>query len=218
MLNVELTKEFKWDQKITERIASVMRLFGLTVEKLRSRSRIHCCELTIAPADVIFLTGPSGAGKSVLLRELENMVPAKDRINLNSIELPGDKAVIDCFNGDILQSLRTLNTAGLSDCFSAINTPALLSDGQKYRFRLAMALEKKPKFIFADEFCSNLDRITASVIAWKINRFAKKHNVTFVLAASSDDFLADLAPDILVIKELGAPANVIYKDKNRNRK
>ena len=74
-----------------------------------------------------------------------------------------------------------------------------------------MALASKKRFVFADEFCSELDRITAAVIAYNIHKFAKKNGVTFVLASSHEDILLDLAPDVMVVKELSGKTEVIYK-------
>jgi len=67
------------------------------------------------------------------------------------------------------------------------------------------------KFVFADEFCSNLDRVTAAVISYNVHKFAKRTGVTVILAASHEDILVDLGPDVLVIKELSGPARVVYK-------
>jgi len=101
--------------------------------------------------------------------------------------------------------------AGLSDVFCMLNQPVLLSDGQKWRFRLACGLASGRKFIFADEYCCELDRITASVISYNIHKFARRTGVSFILASSHQDVLADLQPDVLVMKELSGPTNVIYK-------
>jgi len=76
-----------------------------------------------------------------------------------------------------------------------------------------MALAAGKKFVFADEFCSNLDRITAAVISFNIHKFAGRHGVTFILASSHEDILLDLAPDILVVKELVGETQVIYKHR-----
>jgi ABC-type ATPase with predicted acetyltransferase domain len=104
---------------------------------------------------------------------------------------------------------------GLNDVFCVLNQPTHLSDGQKYRFRLAMALASGREFVFADEFCSNLDRITAAVIAYNMHKFAKRKGVTFILATSHDDTLIDLEPDVLIVKQLSGPAEIIYKQKRR---
>jgi len=159
-----------------------------------------------------------GSGKSVLLRQLYAAVGADDRINLAEIVLDKDELVIDCIKGDFYQSLRILVAAGLSDVFCVLNRPAVLSDGQKYRFRLATALASGKKMIFADEFCSNLDRVTAAVIAYNVHKFAKRYGVTFILAASHDDILGDLLPDIVVVKYLSGAAKIIYQDNRRQHK
>ncbi len=219
-----ISKSFHWDGQITDKVAQVCRMFGLTVDRLRRNHTnfnglghaVHC-QLQINDGDIVYITGPSGAGKSVLLSELEKSIPPADRVNLAQIKLPKDKTLIDCIDGDFLSCLRTLSTAGLNDVFSIVNQPANLSEGQQYRFRLAVALAQNKKFIFADEFCSNLDRITAAVISHNIHKFAKRNGVTFILAASHDDILLDLAPDVLVVTELTGQTQVIYKTQDSKR-
>jgi ABC-type ATPase with predicted acetyltransferase domain len=74
-----------------------------------------------------------------------------------------------------------------------------------------MALAAKKKYVFADEFCSDLDRITALVIAQRLREFAKRTHTTFILASCHKDILLDLAPDVLVIRNFTNPPQVIYK-------
>jgi ABC-type ATPase with predicted acetyltransferase domain len=210
-----ISKSLSWQGTITDKVALVCRMFGLTADRLTERAVNHNCRLEINDGDIVYITGPSGAGKTVLLKELEKSIPASKRVNLARIKLPSNKTLIDCIEGDLLTSLRTLSITGLNDCFCVLNQPQKLSDGQKYRFRLAMALAAKKKFIFADEFCSELDRITAAVISYNIHKFAKRTGTTFILAASHDDILLDLAPDVLVITELSGTAEVIYKRSKR---
>jgi len=92
-----------------------------------------------------------------------------------------------------------------------------LSEGQKYRFRLAKALASGKQIIFADEFCSNLDRITATVIAYQIRKFATRHKVAFVLASGHEDILADLRPDVVIVKHLNGKTEVHYKYVYHNK-
>jgi ABC-type ATPase with predicted acetyltransferase domain len=76
-----------------------------------------------------------------------------------------------------------------------------------------MALAAGKRFIFADEFCSNLDRISAAVISFNIHKFAKKAGAVFILASAHDDVLVDLEPDVLIVKELSGAAEVVYKKR-----
>ena len=211
MTTHSISKSFQWDGQITSKVASVCRMFGVTIDRLKKNYINFRCRIDINDGDIVYITGPSGAGKSVLLGELEKSIRPTERVNLSQIKLPKDKTLIDCIEGDFLHCLKMLSYAGLNDVFCILNQPSNLSEGQKYRFRLAMALASEKKYIFADEFCSNLDRITAAVISNKIHRFAKRNGVTFILAASHDDMLLDLEPDVIVAKELSGKTRVIYK-------
>jgi len=215
MSTYTVSKTFRWRGRITEKVAAVIRMFGLTAERLAETGVAVNCELEINEGDIVYITGPSGSGKSVLLKELERAIPSCEKINLARIALPADKTLIDCVDGDFLRGLRLLGSAGLNDVFCVLNQPRYLSDGQKYRFRLAMALAAGKKFVFADEFCSNLDRITAAVISYNIHKFAKRTGIAFILAASHEDILLDLSPDVIVTRELTGQTQVIYKQAKR---
>jgi len=215
MATYSISKTFKWRGTVTDKVASVCRMFGLSLDRLTEQCFTHSCRLEIDAGDIVYLTGPSGAGKSVLLGELQKVVPVGERINLAEIPLPDDKTLIDCIDADLAESLRFLSVAGLNDCFCILNQAVNLSAGQQYRFRLAMALTAGKKFVFADEFCSGLDSVTAAVISYRLHRFAKRTGTTFILASSRDDILLDLVPDVLVVKELSGPADVIYKCERR---
>jgi len=220
MTTYTVSKQFAWQGPLSERAVRVCRMFGITIDRLAERAPDHRCRVDIAPGDIVYILGPSGAGKSVLLRELQRCVPAPEAIALSTVALPDDRTVIDCFDDDLIASLRTLNRVGLGDVFSMLNRPSRLSDGQKYRFRLAQALVSGRPFVFADEFCSELDRITAATVAFNVHRFIKdtalrdphRPRTTLILASSRDDILIDLAPDVVIDKDFSGEARVIYKE------
>lgn len=218
MQTFTIDKQFPWRGKLTPKVISVMRMFGLDVDRLTDSAARHKCQMSLKPGDVCYITGPSGAGKSVILREIYSKVPDDEKLWLDDIVLEDGKCVVDCIEGTAFESLRLLTRAGLSDVFTVLNDPVNLSEGQKYRYRLARALASGKKFIFADEFCSNLDRITSVITAYNIQRFAKRSDITFILAGAGDHFLADLAPDVLVMKRLTGDAEVIYKNRTRANK
>ena len=212
MARFKVSKSFSWDGRLSAKARAVCRMFGLTAERLRQGAVVHSCELEIEEGDVVYITGPSGAGKSVLLCEIAKQIPAAERMNLSDVELPAGAAVIDCIEGDLIYSLRLLGAVGLSDVFCVLNRPANLSDGQKWRFRLASALASGKRFVIADEFCSQLDGIMAAVISANVRRFAKENKITFLLAGCKDDIFLDLQPDVLVVKDFGGQAEVVYRE------
>ena len=213
MAKYSISKTFKWKADVTDKVDSVCRMFGLTLGRLAEKRFTHACRLEIDAGDIVYITGPSGSGKSVLLAELQKAVPEVERISLADIPLKSDRTLIDCIDSDLDGSLRFLSAAGLNDCFCILNQPANLSAGQKSRFRLAMALASGKKFVFADEFCSGLDSVTAAVISYRLRRYAKRTGTIFILASSRQDILDDLAPDVLVVNRLSGPAEVIYRPK-----
>lgn len=220
MRRFSINKQFKNDVPVTDRVAAVMRMFGLSIDRLKEHSPRHNCDIVVEEGDIVYITGPSGAGKSVLLREIQNAISEDERIDIEAIDLPADRAAIDCItqtcptgqtkSDETLDALRLLSTAGLSDVFCVLTPPANLSEGQRYRFRLACCLAAGKKFIIADEFCSNLDRITAAVVAYNLRKFAKRNNVTIIAASSREDFIEDLRPDVLIVKNFSGPAEVAY--------
>lgn len=206
------SKKFEWNLPVTKKAADCMRAFGITVQKLRNNIITHSCKVKLSPGEICYITGPSGSGKSVLLREFYNSLDDDDKINIDDIALPDDKTCVDCIDAELLETLRTLSLAGLTDVFCVLNSPATLSEGQKYRYRIANALASNKKYIFADEFCSNLDRVTAAVVSMNIRRHTRKNGKIFILASAHDDLLADLRPEAIVIKHLAGQAEVIYKN------
>jgi len=211
MSSYTVEKRLCRDGLLSDKGRALMRMFGVSIDRLR-RPRVLGAEFEAKQGQVVFITGPSGAGKSVLLGEIERGTDQADRINLDDIELPDDRAVIDCIDADLLSGLTLLSIAGLSDVFCLLNKPANLSDGEKFRFRLALAMASRKKYVFADEFASALDRVTAAVVAHQVRKFATRNDVTFFLAGAHDDVLWELQPDVIVELELGGGTQVIYRE------
>lgn len=215
MAKYNVSKKFVPSGHLSQKTLDVMRMFGVTKDRL-DKIEFSCrCNIEIETGDVIYITGPSGSGKSVLLNLLREEIPAEKRCDIEQLKLSGNRRVIDCVEGDLVTSLKCLCKAGLGDLPAMAGKVGHLSEGQHWRFRLALALASGKEFVLADEFCSNLDRITAATIAYNIRKFADRYKTTFILASTHQDILRDLAPDAIVTRDLSGNTEVTYKYLHR---
>ncbi|GIX05531.1 MAG: hypothetical protein KatS3mg114_1400 [Planctomycetaceae bacterium] len=171
-------------------------------------------ELPIQPGDVVVFIGPSGAGKSSLLRaavtalrQPEGGETSPEMIQTDDIEL-GDKLVIDTLPAELPASLEFLTACGLAEPRLLLRTPEELSEGQRYRLRLACGLARRPAWLVCDEFTATLDRTLARVVAYNLARQARRFKIGCLLATTHEDVLADLQPDIVVRCRLDATPEV----------
>jgi hypothetical protein len=118
-------------------------------------------------------------------------------LTLETLALP-DRLVIDALDRPTPEAMNLLSACGLGEAHLMLRTPAELSDGQRYRFRLALALSQRPQWIVADEFTATLDRTLAKVIAFNVRRLADRTGTGFLLATTHEDVAADLDPDLHV--------------------
>ena len=176
------------------RSSQVMDHFGIGFETGR-HVIAEDLELPIEPGDVVLFTGASGSGKSSLMRAAVSHLDGV--INVDDLELPG-RVLVDAIDLPVEESLPLLSSCGLGEAHLLLRTPAELSDGQRYRFRLALAVSQKPQWIVADEFTATLDRTLAKVVAFNIRRLADRVGIGFLLATTHEDVVADLAPSLHV--------------------
>ncbi len=171
----------------------VTDLFGLAEEE-PPHTVVEGLMLDVRPTDVVLFSGPSGSGKSSLMREVGRQLGAVD---IAGLELP-DLPLIDALPGTVDDRLATLAACGLSEARLLLRTPAELSDGQRYRFRTALALGTDSRTLMLDEFAAMLDRTLARVLAFNLRKLATRTGVGFLCATTHDDLLADLQPDVHV--------------------
>lgn len=79
----------------------------------------------------------------------------------------------------IFTAQEALKKVGLGDKFNRV--PDQLSGGEKQRVAVARAIAKKPKILFADEPCANLDTATSEQVLDVLKRLNKKYGQTIVM-------------------------------------
>jgi ABC-type ATPase with predicted acetyltransferase domain len=164
---------YKTRTDVTDRTIKVAEAFGIGVDNFQEHVIYDNVELRISPNDIVYITGDSGSGKSVLLKALEKDLKP-DTVNLDNIEVDQQKPLIDSAGKNFHQGLTLLSRVGLNDAFLFVRRYSQLSDGQKYRYRLAKIIESDKRYWFADEFCSTLDRDTAKIVAFNIQKIARE--------------------------------------------
>lgn len=185
----------------TQRVAEVAEAFGLGLDD-KEFVIFDQLELRVPDGSVVYITGQSGSGKSLLLKELSAQFQQRGKrvVNLDDIQWDPDLALIDQLGKDTSDALRILSAAGLNDAYLFLRRPHELSDGQRYRFRLAKAIESNADVWVADEFMAVLDRVAAKVIAYSVQKTARKHGKTVIVATTHTDMVDDLAPSLYIEK------------------
>lgn len=195
-----IDKRFQTRVERSERVLEIAEAFGIGLED-KEFVVFDQLQVSIADGDIIYITGQSGGGKSVLLRELSAQMGARGKsvVNLDHIVFE-DKPLIDQIGADTNDAIKLLATAGINDAYLYVRKPSELSDGQRYRFRLAKAIETGAEVWVADEFLAVLDRTSAKVIAYSLQKTARRAGATVIVATTHTDMVADLYPDLYIEK------------------
>jgi len=194
--------------KPTPRSIVVAEAFGLGIDEAETFTVLDT-ELKIKPNDVVFVTGDSGSGKSVLLRALKQDL-GDSAIDISEVHVDPHKPLIETVGSTVEEGLELLSKVGLNDAFLFLRTYVQLSDGQKYRYRLAKLVESKRQWWLMDEFAATLDRDTAKIVAFNLQKLARQQGKAVIAATTHNDLFEDLAPNVLVEKRFGREIQVSY--------
>lgn len=196
-----INKRFHTSVPRSQRVIEVAEAFGLGLDD-KEFVIFEDLKLNIPQGSIVYITGQSGSGKSLLLRELEKQHRDRGRsvVNLDEIKFQDELPIIDQIGTSTNDALRLLSIAGLNDAYLFIRRPGELSDGQRYRFRLAKAIESEANVWVADEFMAVLDRTAAKVISYSVQKTARKTGTTLIVATTHTDMVEDLAPDLYIEK------------------
>lgn len=208
----------------SQRVLETAAMFGLGVDDQRHLAIVPRCTIPLPSAGIIFVTGPSGGGKSTILNLITEQCEMHrwPVVRFGDLPPPTDLPLVDVFDGpgvDLARAMSLLSMAGLGDAFVMLRCPGQLSDGQRYRLRLAQTIELAERgasangrsIVIADEFAATLDRLTAKNIARSIRRWTRRTGHTFLCATTHDDLLESLEPDVLIYKGLDEEIEVVAK-------
>jgi ABC-type lipoprotein export system ATPase subunit len=195
--------------KITPRSIAVAEAFGLGLDEERKFVIYDNVELKISPNDIVLITGSSGSGKSVLLRALLEDL-GSEAVDMSDVDVEVEEPLIETIGATVEEGLELLSKVGLNDAFLFLRSYSQLSDGQKYRYRIAKMVESGKQWWVADEFCATLDRDTAKIVAFNVQKLARTLGKAVVVATTHTDLFEDLRPSVHIHKRFGKEISVGY--------
>jgi len=194
--------------QITPRSLVVAEAFGLGIDEAQ-RFKVLDAEIKISPTDIVYISGDSGSGKSVLLRAIKADLGG-EVVDLSEVVVEVDKPLIETVGATVEEGLELLGKVGLNDAFLFLRTYNQLSDGQKYRYRIAKLIESGNQWWLMDEFAACLDRDTAKIIAFNLQKIARQQGKAVIAATTHGDLLGDLSPSVHVHKRFGEEIQIRY--------
>lgn len=194
-----------------ERIAKWFGLSTAPSQRPADPSYELIADLLPAPGSIVLIAGASGSGKSQLLQGVVLHLQQHDVrvIDLARLPLP-DVPVVDCLPDLSLEAaLMLLGRMGLGEAWTYLRTPSELSDGQRWRLRLALAVHEatrdpSPAVLLCDEFTALLDRITAAVVCRSLRKLIDAlPQLSAVVATCHDDIIRPLSPNRILRCDFG---------------
>jgi ABC-type ATPase with predicted acetyltransferase domain len=199
----EINIAFDTSVERTERVLAVAETFGL--ELMDKKFEIYKdFKFTTSAGERVYITGESGSGKSLILGEITRDYIAQGLTvrNISDVKLE-DKPLIDQVGKDAKEASQILSAAGLNDAYLLVRKPNELSDGQKYRFRIALLLAENTDVWICDEFGAILDRDMAKALAYSLRKISERNGINIVIATTHRDLKAFFGPHHSITKRYG---------------
>ncbi|UQS83962.1 hypothetical protein [Bombilactobacillus thymidiniphilus] len=173
-------------------VKKIQNMFGIT-----NSERIIYDDVNldlIKDAQITCISGPSGSGKSLIGRTIEK------RYGYSKVPLKVENEIpiIESLNVPFEKSLYYLNMVGLSEAYLYLTPYENLSTGQQFRYYLAQILLSGVSKVLIDEFTSFLDRDTAQIVSYNLQKVIRKSELSIVVITTNDDLEKYLQPDVHV--------------------
>jgi ABC-type ATPase with predicted acetyltransferase domain len=199
---------------LTQRTKEVAEAFGLGTDQTRRFTLYDNLNIHIRPTDIVLITGDSGSGKSALLKALKADL-AEQAQDARDIPVNPDAPIVETIGQNTTEAIQTLSYVGLNDAFLFLRPYRELSDGQKHRYQTALLAASDKPFWILDEFTSTLDRDTAKILAFNLQRLARRLGKAVIAATTHMDLQKDFAPNVHIHKRYGKEVTVKYYPKNK---
>lgn len=137
------------------------------------------------------IVGNSGTGKSTIAKHI---YPEKYIFDL---KYPENKSIVDAMpeSATVEEIVTVFNAVGFSSPPAWLKPYHVLSQGQKMRCDLAMAILQDRDTIVFDEFSSVVDRTIAEVGSFAIQKAIRRTNRQFIAVTCHFDVIPWLLPD-----------------------
>ena len=217
-------------KSVSPQVVRACAAFGLVVERGGDGDRASDVYagtvvdrlLALEPGETAAITGPSGAGKSTLIQALAaRLRAAGERVVMTTSLRLRERPIAELFGPGLARACRALSSAGLAEARLLARTPSELSEGERFRLRLALAIDRLTRgrarddradgWIIADEFASSLDALTALGVGAAARRVAARAGIRLVAAGVRSELASLVGARVRVRCRLGA-APVVCED------
>ena len=166
----------------TKSTKMIMDAFGLTGDTVYA-DIVQDISLTASNGNIILVIGSSGSGKSVFLNALDPNKPIEGNLAVERVgtlsytagwlrpprdDIPIFEALAE--KSTPRRTFAALSRAGLSEALVFVKPFWMLSRGQQYRAMIAELLLRDEEVWLLDEFCTDLDPMTAKTVAHNLRK------------------------------------------------
>ncbi|AQZ50001.1 SkfA peptide export ATP-binding protein SkfE [Martelella mediterranea DSM 17316] len=204
----------------------IMDAFGLKGDTVYA-DIVQNVSVKASNGNIIFVVGTSGSGKSVFLNALDPEKTLDGNLTVKRAgslthsagwlrplrdDIPIFEALAEKFTPE--KAFVALSRVGLSEALAFIKPFWMLSRGQQYRAMIAELLLRDEEVWLLDEFCSDLDPITAKIVAHNLRKqVIATGRIAFIAAANHTHYLDALRPTkVLMLRSGDEPAWLSYKE------
>ncbi len=203
-----------------ERVGQILESFGYLGSDAPHRVNIPVSlsfSFKIGNINVIF--GPSGAGKTSILNKIKELLGGGYLVDL---PVENDDFLINLVGSDTKDAIRILAATGLGEGNLFLRKCSQLSEGQKFRMRLALEFSQSSnQIIHIDEFGSKLDPTTAKALAKSLAKNIRRSGKCFFICCNNLEVALAFNADTLIKLgynykvEVGYRENIHKEDYNQ---